>query len=122
MLYLRIDLEDLKKLGLAIGRLAVETQRMVHANPPRDRTPTAHPEFRRMTAEFDGATEVVRKAADTGFMTAAQYRRIARHFEVVAEAIERGADREEATAKRDAASIKRGVAVAAVRKPRARRR
>ncbi len=122
MILLRKDLQYLKEFGVAVHRFADETQRMVHVTPPADRTPTPHPELQRMAAEFDRATEIVRQAAKAGFMTAAQYRRIARHFEVMGEAIERGADREEATARRDAAAVRRGVAVPAVRKPRARRR
>lgn len=111
------DAEDLRKLGRASERFGKALDRLAAAHPPKDRPPTPHTEISRLTRELDGAAGIVEKAADAKFMTAAQYERVARHFEAIAEGMERGALKEFAAEKRRAAPRRRR-ATPAVRKPR----
>ena len=121
MVLLRKDAEDLRQLARASDRFGTALDRLANANPPKDRAPTSHAEIRRLTRELDGAAGVAEKAADANFMTAAQYERIARHFEAIAEGMEGGALKEFAAEKRRATAGRRAKAPA-VRKPRRPRR
>lgn len=116
-----LHVEDLDKLARAVGRFGDALRKLAYVNPPADRAATAHPELPRLTREFDRATEIVEKAVEAKFMTAAQYERIAQHFEAIAEGMESGAVKESAAEKRRTTAPRRGAATA-VRKPRPRRR
>jgi len=112
------QVRDLEKLSAAVREFGVAVRKLAAVSPRTDRMPVDHPELQQLAREFLGAAEIVEKAVAAKILTADQYSRVARHLEVIAEAMERGATRE-------AAAEKRAAAVAgtrtAVRKPRRRR-
>jgi len=112
------QVRDLEKLSAAVREFGVAVRKLAAVSPRTDRMPVDHPELQQLAREFLEAAEIVEKAVAAKVLTADQYSRVARHLEVIAEAMERGATRE-------AAAEKRATAVAgtrtAVRKPRRRR-
>lgn len=121
MVLLRKEAEDLQQLARACDRFGAALRALANTNPPADRAATGHPEIRRLARELEGAARIVEKAIAAKFMTAAQYGRIARHFEAIAEAMEGGAIKELAAEKRRSPGG-RGKAGPKSRKPPPRRR
>lgn len=111
--------KDLEHFGRAAGRFGRAVEALSRVDPPEERAPTEHPEIVRLASELDRATAIVEAAVAATFMTAAQYGRVAQHFERIAEAMEKGAGVELAAEKRGSAGRRR-VAAPAVRKPRRR--
>ncbi len=121
MVLLAVQVKDLKQLALAVHQFADALQELAGVHPPADRAALDHPEIRRLTREFERAVKIVEAAVEAEFMTAAQYERIAKHFEAIAEGMEGGALKEFAAERRRATAGRR-VAAPTVRKPRRPRR
>ena len=51
----------------------------------------AHAELNQVTGRFDRINEILQKAKNAGHLTAAQERSLARNFEAIARALEKGA-------------------------------
>ena len=115
------QVEDLEKLSTAVRGFGVAVRKLAAVSPRRDRMPVDHAELRQLAREFVRATKIVEKAVAAKILTADQYSRVARHFEVIAEAMERGAAKEAAAEKRAAGTALAGARTA-VRKPRRRPR
>jgi len=115
----RKQAEDLEQLARAADRFGDALLRLANVSPPEDRAATDHPELQRLAREFDRAAEIAEKAVGARFMTAAQYQRIARNFEAIAEGMQSGAMKESAADKKPATAGRR-TAVQPGRKPRRR--
>jgi hypothetical protein len=115
------QVQDLERLSAAVREFGVALRRLAAVSPRTDRMPVDHPELQRLAREFAQAAELVEKAVGAKGLTVDQYARVARHFEVIAEAMERGAVKEAAAEKRAAVRAAAGTRTA-VRKPPRRRR
>ena len=118
MVLVRKEAEDLQQLARACDRFGAALRALANTNPPSDRAATGHPEIRRLTRELDAAAGIVEKAVAAKFMTAAQYGRIARHFEAIAEGMEGGAIKELAAEKRRGTAGRRRTAPRKPQRPR----
>ena len=114
------QVQDLERLSEAVRDFGAAVRKLAAVSPRTDRMPVDHPELQRVTREFARAAEIVEKAVVAKILTGDQYSRVARHFEVMAEAMERGAAKETAAEKRAAGTAVAGARTA-VRKPRRRR-
>lgn len=115
------QVRDLERLAAAVREFGVEVRKLAAVSPRTDRQPVDHPELQRLAREFAQAAEIVEKGVAAKLLTADQYARVARHFEVIAQGMERGAAREAAAEKRAAGTAGSGARTA-VRKPQRRRR
>lgn len=115
------QVRDLERLAAAVREFGVAVRRLAAVSPRTDRLPVDHPELVGLAREFAQAAEIVEKAVAAKILTADQFSRVARHFEVIAQGMERGAAREAAAEKRAAGTAVSGVRTA-VRKPQRRRR
>lgn len=113
------QVRDLERLAAEVREFGVAVRRLAAVSPRTDRMPVDHPELQRLAREFAQAAEIVQKGVAAKILTADQYSRVARSFEVIAQGMERGAAREAAAEKRAAAV---SGARTAVRKPQRRRR
>jgi hypothetical protein len=114
------QVQDLERLSAAVREFGLAVRKLAAVSPRTDRMPVDHPELQQLAREFVRAAEIVEKAVAAKILTANQYSRVARHFEVIAEAMERGAAKEAAAEKRAAGTAVAGTRTA-VRKPRRRR-
>jgi len=85
---------DARGLSTAISRCAELIEDLGELEARGRMTARSHPEVLQATARFERINETLEKGLKAGHLTAAQQRSIARNFEGIAAALEKGAGAE----------------------------
>lgn len=117
MILKHAQVRDLEKVSDAARRFAAAVRKLAAVSPRTDRMPVDHPELQRLARDFDQAAVILEAAVKARVLTGQDYARVARRFEAIAEAMERGAGKE-AAADRSAGRTPRNRGRTTVRRSR----